>query len=198
MINYTTLTPSQVQSSDDPRRSFSHYESVQFLDHTLHLVSVVSSTIVVSAVQDPSKTATGTTHGSVSSVERSARGHSLALAPARLPSGNSLAPSILAAESVVEASHVAPGKGNVVEAEVPNAGVHHPVGAQSEHGTDDGAGDNVVPVMVLVNSEGTGDQGGTEDGGVECGELPHVRRIVGEDLELGVEVQVQEDETRNL
>jgi len=153
--------------------------------------------MVVSAIQDPTKGPTDTTHSSMSSVERRACSHSLTVAPSSPPSGNSLAPAVLAAESVVEASHVAPGEGNVVEAEVPNAGVHHPVGTQSENGTDDSAGDNIVPVVVFINREGTRDQGGAENRGVESRELPHVRRVVGEDLELGVEVQVQEDETRN-
>jgi hypothetical protein len=155
--------------------------------------------MAVSAVQDSPKTPSGaTTHSSMGSVERRTRSHRLAGAPTSPSSGNSLSPAVLPAEPVVEAPHVAPGKGNVVEAEVPDAGVHHPVCAQSEHGADDGAGKNVVPVVILVDREGASDQGGAEDLGVESGELPHVRRIVGEDLELGVEVQVQEDETRDL
>jgi len=152
-----------------------------------------------SAVQDSPKTPSGaTTRSPMGSIERRTQSHRLAGAPTSPSSGNSLAPAVLATEPVVKAPHVAPGERNVVEAEVPDAGVHHPVCTQSEHGADDGASKNVVPVVILVDREGASDQGGTEDGGVESGELPHVRRIVGEDLELGVEVQVQEDEARDL
>jgi len=44
-------------------------------------------------------------------------------------------------------------EGNVVEAEVPDGGVDHAVGREGHYGTDDGAGEDVVPVVVLVNGE---------------------------------------------
>lgn len=85
-------------------------------------------------------------------------------------------------------------QGNVVISPVPNGRVGHSVRRKGHHGADDGAGDDVVPVVELVNGEGASDQNGAENGGVDEDELPHGRVVVGEDLELGVEVEVQEDE----
>lgn len=84
-------------------------------------------------------------------------------------------------------------KRDVVEAEVPDGGKGHSVGGESEDGTNDGTGKDIVEVVVLVDGKGTSDQDSTEDGGVSSNELPHGRVVVGEDLELGVEVQVQVD-----
>jgi hypothetical protein len=84
-------------------------------------------------------------------------------------------------------------EGNVVEAEVPDGSKGHPVGRESEDGTNDGTSKDIVEVVVLVDGKGTSDQDSTEDRGVSSDELPHGRVVVGEDLELGVEVQVQVD-----
>jgi hypothetical protein len=86
----------------------------------------------------------------------------------------------------------------VVEAEVPHACVHHPVRAEGKHGSDDCAGDNVIPVVIFVDGQGSRNQSGTKDWRVESGEFPHVWGIVGEDLQLGVKVEVKEDKTGNL
>lgn len=51
------------------------------------------------------------------------------------------------------------------------------------------------PVVVLVDSKSTSDQASSKNGCVESDELPHSRVMVGKDLQLGVEVQVQVDET---
>ena len=82
---------------------------------------------------------------------------------------------------------------NVVEAEVPDRCVDHAVAAESHHGADDCASEDIVPVVILINCEGTADQAGAENGSVEDNELPHGRVVVGKDLELGVEVEVEED-----
>jgi hypothetical protein len=83
----------------------------------------------------------------------------------------------------------------VVEAPVPDGSVRHAVSRKGHDRADDGAGHHVVPVVELVNSECTTDEHRAEDGGVDDDELPHGRVVVGEDLELGVEIQVEEDET---
>lgn len=85
-------------------------------------------------------------------------------------------------------------EGDVVVSPVPDGGVGHSVGGECHDGTNNGAGQDVVPVVELIDTEGTADQTSTEDGGVDGDELPHGRVVVGEDLELGVEVEVQEDE----
>jgi len=83
---------------------------------------------------------------------------------------------------------------DVVDAPVPDRSVHHTVARESKDSTDDGAGEDIVPVVVLVDGEGTANKTGAEDGGVDGDELPEGRVVVGEDLEFGVEVEVQEDE----
>lgn len=53
-----------------------------------------------------------------------------------------------------------------------------------------------LPVVEFVNRQGTADKARAEDWGVDGDQLPHSRVIVGKDLELGVQVQVQIDESR--
>lgn len=50
--------------------------------------------------------------------------------------------------------------------------------------------------MKLVNCQGTADKARAEDRGVDGDQLPHSRVIVGKDLQLRVEVQIQIDEPR--
>lgn len=84
----------------------------------------------------------------------------------------------------------------MVEAPVPDGRVRHAVSRKGHDSADDGAGHHVVPVVELVNSERTADEHRAEDGRPDDNELPHGRVVVGEDLELGVEVQGQKDEAR--
>jgi len=84
---------------------------------------------------------------------------------------------------------------DVVETEVPDGGIGHAVGAESHQSADDRSGEDIVPVVVLVDSKSTSDQASSKNGCVESDELPHSRVMVGKDLQLGVEVQVQVDET---
>ena len=51
------------------------------------------------------------------------------------------------------------------------------------------------PVVVLVNGQGTANQAGSKNRCVKSDELPHSRVMVGEDLQLGIEVQVQVDKS---
>lgn len=87
-------------------------------------------------------------------------------------------------------------QGDVVESPVPDGRVRHAVSRKGHGRADDGAGHHVVPVVELVNSERTADEHRAEDGHVDDDELPHGRVVVGKDLELGVEVQVQKDKAR--
>lgn len=51
-----------------------------------------------------------------------------------------------------------------------------------------------LPVVVLVNGKRTTDQTSSENRCVDGNQLPHGRVVVGEDLELCVQVKVEEDE----
>lgn len=85
-------------------------------------------------------------------------------------------------------------EGNVVEAPVPDSGVSHSVSGESEDGSNDGTSKDIVEVVILVDSESSTNENGAEKRGVGDNELPHGGMVVGEDLELGVEVKVQVDE----
>lgn len=110
------------------------------------------------------------------------------------------APRKRRSKQVSIASHVrerhAAVQRDVVEAPVPDGGVCHAVCRKGHDSTDNGASHHVVPVVEFVNSERTADEHRAEDGRVDDDELPHGWMVVGEDLELGVEVQGQEDEAR--
>jgi hypothetical protein len=136
----------------------------------------------------------GTT-GTVSGIEGSTTpGAAVVGAPASLAGEDSVVEAVECARaSAVDKGSVAED-GNVVEAEVPNRGVDHAVGAESHESADDCTSENVVPVVELVNGESTTNQAGTEDRSVKGNKLPHGRVVVGEDLELAVEVEVEEHE----
>ena len=118
-------------------------------------------------------------------------------------SGSLASPATLAGEDgMLEAATMASAvherraavQGDVVVAEVPDGSVHHAVAGEGKDGTNGGTSKDIIPVVVLVNSESTTNENRTEDGGVDGDELPEGGVVVGEDLELRVEVQVQEDE----
>jgi hypothetical protein len=140
---------------------------------TVHAVTMHSMASVV-ALHSMTHTVRATTVGS----------------PASLVSEDSI--NELSTRHVVLEGSVAV-EGNVIEAEVPDGGKGHSVGGESEDGTNDGTSEDVVEVVVLVDGESTSNQDSTENGGVGSDELPHGGVVVGEDLELGVEVQVQVD-----
>ena len=82
----------------------------------------------------------------------------------------------------------------MVEAEVPNAGVDHSVGAECHCCTDDRSSHNVVPVVKLVDRQCTSDECGGEHWHVCDDELPVGGVVVGPDFELSIEVEIEEDE----
>jgi hypothetical protein len=51
-----------------------------------------------------------------------------------------------------------------------------------------------LPVVVLVNGKSATNETGSKERGVNSNELPHGGMVVGKDLELSVQVEVQEDE----
>lgn len=83
---------------------------------------------------------------------------------------------------------------DVIEAPVPNGGVCHAVRGESHHGANNGAGNNIIPIVELVNGQRTADEHSAENGGVNDNQLPHAGVIVGKDLQLGVQVEVQVNE----
>lgn len=130
----------------------------------------------------------------IRSVARSAApARALNRAPARLASEDVVVEAIEGAWAcAVDEGSVAEER-DVVEAEVPDGGVDHAVGGEGHHCADYGAGEDVVPVVVFVDGEGAADEAGAENGRVQDDQLPHGWVVVGEDLELCVEVKIQED-----
>lgn len=82
----------------------------------------------------------------------------------------------------------------MVESKVPDGRIDHSVGGDGHDGSDDGASDDVVPIVIFVDSKSARDEGCTEEGGIEGDELPHCGMVVGEDFEFGVEVEIEEEE----
>ncbi|KAI6765756.1 hypothetical protein HG530_006826 [Fusarium avenaceum] len=111
--------------------------------------------------------------------------------PANLAGENSIGELGLAHGVVERAASV---EGNVVVAPIPDSGVGHAVGREGKDGANDSTGENIVEVVVLVDGKSSTDQSRSEEGGVGGDQLPHGGVVVGEDLELGVEVQVKVDE----
>lgn len=84
---------------------------------------------------------------------------------------------------------------DVLTAEVPDGSVGHTVSGESHDSTNNGSGENVVPVVELVNGQGPTNEACTEDRSVDGNELPHGRVVVGEDLQLRVQVAVEVHES---
>lgn len=99
----------------------------------------------------------------------------------------------------------------MVETEVPDGGVlyvggeyllqisrsgtyKHAVRAKGHDRTDHGASEDVVIVVEIIDCERATNQARAQKGSDGRDKLPHGWVIVGEDLELGVEVEGQEDE----
>ena len=81
-------------------------------------------------------------------------------APPSLTTRNSSPVTLVAplSDSVPEGNP--PGDGNVVEAEVPDAGVEHAVGAESHCSADESTGHDIVPVVVFVDRQSASNQSG--------------------------------------
>lgn len=114
--------------------------------------------------------------------------------PTSLPRPNCIMEAIESSRSASICEWHVSHQWNVVEAEVPNAGVHHSVGAECHHCSDDCSSQDVVPVVELVNCESTSNECGGEDWHVGDDELPVGRVVVGPDFELSIEVEIEEDE----
>ncbi|KAH0536669.1 hypothetical protein FGG08_006464 [Glutinoglossum americanum] len=87
-----------------------------------------------------------------------------------------------------------PPQRHVVEPEIPDARVDHAIAADGHHGSDDGAGEAVVPVVVFVDGESAGDEGRAEEGSVDGDELPEGGVVVAEELDYSTGVQRREGE----
>lgn len=105
---------------------------------------------------------------------------------------------------------VAAGERDVVEAEVKDGGEGHPVGQECRAGSDEAARDYVVAVgealaqaqgsqrrtdsrvMVLVNCEGSSDEKRAQQRGYAGNELPEGTSVVGQELEVSIQVERQE------
>ncbi len=106
-------------------------------------------------------------------------------------------------------------EGNVVEAEVPDLhlqsasrfylgmmrihyrSIDHTISRKRHSCSDDGSRDQIIPVMEFIDGESASNQGRAKDWSPECNHLPHCGVVVGPNLELGIEVKEQEDESRD-
>jgi len=84
---------------------------------------------------------------------------------------------------------------DVVETEVPDGGEGHAEGNDGCAGTDYSAGKDVVPVVEFVDGKSSSDQASTNHGRKEQNHLPERRAVCAHDLELGIKVQRQVDES---
>lgn len=83
----------------------------------------------------------------------------------------------------------------VIEAEVEDSREGLAEGDEGAHRTDDSSSDDVVPVVELVDSERASDERGSEDGSKEEDHLPVGGVVRAHDLELGVEVERQVEQS---
>jgi len=83
----------------------------------------------------------------------------------------------------------------VVVAEVPDRRKSLTESDEGSCGADQGSGGDIVPVVVLVDGHGASNEDSAKDGCEEQGHRPQRWVVCAHDLELGVEVQCQKDET---
>ena len=79
-------------------------------------------------------------------------------APARLSCPQSIAESFKGTEAVRVREWLISQKWNVIESEVPNAGIDHSVGAKCHCSANDCASEDVVPVVKFVDCESAANQ----------------------------------------
>ena len=137
-------------------------------------------------------------HGTTRTVSSIARRTTPRATLERSPTGLAREDSVMkaierAGTGAVDEGRVAQER-DVVEAEVPYRGIDHAVRAEGHEGTNDGAGEDVVPVVVLVNRQCAADQASAQHWCIDGDKLPHCWVVVGENLELCVQVKVQENE----
>lgn len=86
-----------------------------------------------------------------------------------------------------------PAQRNMVEPKVPNRRIHHPIRYERENRADERARDDVGRLVVPVDGEGAAHDESAEEREHGDEEFPELRLVVGEELELGVEVERHED-----
>jgi hypothetical protein len=181
--------------------------------HTAARATVMSVSV---AVADTSRSLRVRCHGAartISSVKRStAPAATLVGSPACLASEGGVVEAIKGASACAVNKGCVAEHGDVVEAEVPDRGVDHAVRAKGHHGADNSSSENIIPValrlavvpcalqtlislpvVVFVNGKCSTDEAGSKNRCVKSDDLPHGWVVVGEDLELGVQVEVQEN-----
>ena len=109
---------------------------------------------------------------SVRSIERSTTKGTLVNTPPSLPRPECITEAIERSESLrIRERHVAHER-NVVEAEVPDTGIDHAVGAECHDRSNDCAGKDVVPVVIFINCQCAPDKSGAQYWHVGDDELP--------------------------
>jgi hypothetical protein len=83
----------------------------------------------------------------------------------------------------------------MVKPEIPDASIDHAIATNSHHGANDSSREAVVPVVILVNGESTGNEGCAEERCVYGNEFPEGGVVVTEEFKLGVEIKVEKDES---
>lgn len=83
----------------------------------------------------------------------------------------------------------------MVVSPVEDGSVHDPVRSKRHDGADDSAGEDVVPVVRLVDAQRTRLENGAEERREEEGQPPERGAVVAPDLELGVHPEEEEDES---
>ena len=79
----------------------------------------------------------------------------------------------------------------MIEAEIPNTCIDHSVRAESHASTNDGAGQDISPVMILVGRKRTTDQRRAQDRHVSDDELEVRRMVIAPDFKFRVEVEIE-------
>lgn len=82
-------------------------------------------------------------------------------------------------------------QGYMVVPPVKNSSIRHPVSGKGHDCANDGSRKYIIPVVILVNRQRTSDEHCSQDGRIDQDQLPHGGVVVGEDLELRIQVQVQ-------
>ena len=152
----------------------------------------------------------GTSRPVCSIKRRATPAAALVRAPTRLAREDSVVEAVKGAGTCAINKGRVAEEGDMIKAKVPDRSIDHAVRGEGHDGSDEGACEDIVPagevvnscakrdvadlLVVFVNGEGTADETGTENRSVNSNELPHGRVVVGPDLQLGVQVEIQKDE----
>lgn len=97
----------------------------------------------------------------ISSIKgRASPATALVCAPASLTSEDDVVEAVKGAGTRAEDKGSVAQKRDVIEAEVPYRSVDHAVRAEGHESTDDRSSEDVVPVVIFVDAEGTTNQAG--------------------------------------